>query len=384
MKDSSGTRSVYRELQEHLDQFPIGYPPTESGVELELLELFFSPEEARLALCLSLLPSDARTVARRARRRWSWDITLEETAGKLDVMFMKGVIERSGGRAPFKYQNNMLAIGMFEFSVDHLEPAIVEKLRLYLDDAFGEEFFRVSVPQLRTSPHPAAVLPEHTIETYDNMREFIKRTDETIAVVNCVCKQGEAMLGRPCKQVEDIEICLIIGGAGYIQREQARIIGKEECLAILDRAEESGLVLQPGNTRDPFCICLCCGCCCGVITTAKKMENPARFFATNYYAEIIEERCTGCGICVDRCQMDALTLETEDGKVRLEESRCIGCGLCVTRCPFEAAVLHKKEKVTVPPKNIVQLYMNILKGKVGRKRTMLRMFKMLTGQRLTK
>ena len=35
----------YRKLQEHLDTLPIGYPATESGVELRILEFLFSPEE---------------------------------------------------------------------------------------------------------------------------------------------------------------------------------------------------------------------------------------------------------------------------------------------------------------------------------------------------
>lgn len=374
------TPHIYRQLQEHLDKFPIGLPATESGVELDILAYFFTPSEAELALCLSLIGSSATAVSRRLKKRFGTVMPPATAEGMLDSMFMKGVIDRSGKTAPFSYQNAMLAIGMFEYNVDHLKPELIEKLRVYLDGAFGQEFFRSPFPQLRTSPHLKAVIPEHMIDTYDNMKEFIQNTKEPIAVANCVCKQGEAVQGKPCKQVDDIEICLIIGGESYIQREQARIISKEECLSILDRAEGSGLVLQPGNTRDPFCICLCCGCCCGVITTAKKLPNPAQYFASNYHAEVLVEKCTGCGICLKRCPMDAYTLDKERKKVELDLNRCIGCGLCVTKCPSHAAILRKKEQTTVPPKNVAQLYMNILKGKIGRKKTILRMFKMLSGQ----
>jgi hypothetical protein len=47
--------SIYRKLQLHLDKYPIGYPATDSGVELEILRLFFTEDEAKIALSLSLL-----------------------------------------------------------------------------------------------------------------------------------------------------------------------------------------------------------------------------------------------------------------------------------------------------------------------------------------
>ena len=59
--------------------------------------------------------------------------------------------------------------------------------------------------------------------------------------------------------------------------------------------------------------------------------------------------CGGCGVCVDRCQMDALTLE--DDRVVLNSTRCIGCGLCVSTCPTGSLTLVRKppsEQIMVP------------------------------------
>jgi H+/Na+-translocating ferredoxin:NAD+ oxidoreductase subunit B len=376
-------KTIYRELQLHLDKFPIGFPAAKSGVEIELLEYFFTPEEAKLALCLSLTNSSVSTIIKRYQQKFLSQPDRESVIKHLHEMFMKGVInrsEKSGERVT--YSNAMLVIGMFEFNVDHLQKDLMEKLHRYLNEEFGEEFFKSTLPQLRTSPHLKAVIPEHLIATYDNMKEFVRKTNDQIQVVNCVCKQGEALLGNPCKQTDNIEICIMFGSKSYAERNQARSISKDECLAILDMAEEKGLVLQPGNTKDPFCICLCCGCCCGVITTAKKFPDPARFFATNYFAEISEEVCIGCGICLKRCQMDALVFDKEQKVVRVDLNRCIGCGLCVTKCPTSAAILVKKKKETVPPLNIALLYLSILKGKVGKKKMVLNMLKMLTGKQL--
>ena len=43
---------IYRKLQEHLDQMPIGFPRAESGSDIRLLKLLFTPEEAKIATFL--------------------------------------------------------------------------------------------------------------------------------------------------------------------------------------------------------------------------------------------------------------------------------------------------------------------------------------------
>ena len=49
-------QDIYRRLAKHLDNLPAGYPATESGVEMRILRRLFTPEEATLAIHLTLLP----------------------------------------------------------------------------------------------------------------------------------------------------------------------------------------------------------------------------------------------------------------------------------------------------------------------------------------
>jgi len=44
---------VYRALQEHLDKAPVGFPATESGVEIRIPKQLFTPEEAKITTKLS-------------------------------------------------------------------------------------------------------------------------------------------------------------------------------------------------------------------------------------------------------------------------------------------------------------------------------------------
>ena len=376
----STDNQIYRQLQIQLDKYPIGYPATQSGVEIDILKYFFTPHQAKIALCLTLSSIPVAKIRRRLKEKFQIELSGDDLQEQLNEMFMKGIIRRSGNADNYLYSIAMLAIGMFEYSVDDLTCELVEMIKKYFDEAFVAEFFRSSLPQLRTSHHLKAIVPEYIVDTYDNMRHFITKTKETIHVANCVCKQAEAIMGNPCRQTNNIEVCLLFGPTGYEARGRARNICKEECLSILDMAEEKGMVLQPGNSRNPSCICICCGCCCGVITTAKKQPRPARFFASNYYARLDADLCKGCGICLERCQMEAIIADENNFRVDLD--RCIGCGLCVTKCKLDAVGLIKKDKLTVPPMNTAILYLSILIEKAGRKKMIVNMLKLLLGKPL--
>ena len=47
---------------------------------------------------------------------------------------------------------------------------------------------------------------------------------------------------------------------------------------------------------------------------------------------IVYDFCTGCGLCLEECDQDALTIV--DGKAVVDESKCILCGYCAVVCPI--------------------------------------------------
>ncbi len=51
-------------------------------------------------------------------------------------------------------------------------------------------------------------------------------------------------------------------------------------------------------------------------------------------AEVNGEKCTGCGLCVEACPVDAISLENDKAKVDAE--KCVDCERCVEECPNEA------------------------------------------------
>ena len=57
---------------------------------------------------------------------------------------------------------------------------------------------------------------------------------------------------------------------------------------------------------------------------------------------IKEEDCIGCGICVNECPANAISLIDEIAEINMDE--CIRCGICHDVCPQDA-VRHDSEKI---------------------------------------
>lgn len=364
------TEDIYRELQEHLDKLPIGYPVTDSGVEIRILKHIFSPEEAQIALKLSSMVETIQQIYPRVQES---GLSIEELEQKLETMFKKGSINRykrtdESGKIIY-YSNAQLAIGMLEYKMNDMSKEFCEDFEQYmLHEGFLEEMMLTKIPQFRTIPLNKEVTFDNQVATYDDIRKIIEGVRGGIAVSNCVCRTGKDMLGRPCKVTKLREICMQFGmGADlYIEKGFGRKITKEEAFKILEVAENDGLVVSPGNALYPTFICLCCGCCCEYLGNKRTLPKPVQYFGTNYFAIVDPEECTGCGACIERCQMDALTLIDDISTV--DRDRCIGCGICVPTCPSEAIKLEKLAEETIPPKNMGVLYANIMKKKRKMKR----------------
>jgi NAD-dependent dihydropyrimidine dehydrogenase PreA subunit len=133
----------------------------------------------------------------------------------------------------------------------------------------------------------------------------------------------------------------------YVEEGWARKIDQTEALEMARQNEAEGLVLMPGNQQEPNFMCSCCSDCCQVLNMIQNFPKPAEGVASNYYAEVNTERCTGVGDCVERCPMGAVSLN--NGFAAIELTRCIGCGLCVPICPEHAMSIAKKGQEILPP-----------------------------------
>ena len=327
------TTNVYQKLRKHLDDLPGGYPATETGVELRILKRMFTPEEAWLATHLTLIAEEPRVVARRAK------IGKDEAAIRLEEMARKGLlfrIEETPGKPT--YMAVQFLIGIWEFHVNDLDTELiadVEEYKPYLNQTVWAQ------PQLRIIPVGQSINNELKTMTYEKAEELIADHDH-FSIAPCICRREKNMIGQGCDRPEANCLGFGIGADYYIKNGLGRSSDKQEILDALKAANDHALVLQPGNSKEIVNICCCCGCCCGVLTSLKQLPAPAYHVSSPFTVEADEAKCEGCETCVDRCQMDALSMADE--KVLLNSDRCIGCGLCVTTCPSGALTLKRKSE----------------------------------------
>jgi len=57
-------------------------------------------------------------------------------------------------------------------------------------------------------------------------------------------------------------------------------------------------------------------------------------------ARIVNELCSGCGICIPACPFEALSLNKERKVAEVAEAVCEGCGTCIASCPSGALSLR--------------------------------------------
>jgi ferredoxin len=356
----SDENDIFRSLQKHLDQFPIGLPATPTGIEIKVLKHLFTEEEAVLATELSWEYVPLEKIYDRIDGK---GFSVESLESFLERMIKKGTIKYKIVDGKKVYANIPLVVGIFEYQVNKLTKEFFEDFDEYLISAFGAELLGTKISQFRTIPVKKSVTSENFISNYDEIKHVIQNSEEPITVANCVCRQSQDLYDNQCKQTSLRETCFYFGTTGQLFLDQgwARQVSRDEALEILNQAESDGLVLQSGNTEHPEFICSCCGCCCAILTKLQKLPRPSRVISANFQAKVNSDLCAGCGTCVDRCKINAVKLSDKIAKVILK--RCIGCGVCVPTCPKGAIQLQKKEDETIPPSSKEELFSQIMAKK---------------------
>ncbi len=360
----SNETDVYRDLQQHLDSFPVGFPATESGVEIRMLKNLFTPEEAKIATKLTFAAHATEPLDSIFERFKSSDMTRDMLETALDRMVEKGLLlfQQEGDQ---KYYNNaQLAVGIYEFQISRLSPQFLDDLSQYFKEAYGKEYMGARPTQLRVIPVDKSFTHKDTVAIYDVARELVNDSEGPFMVAPCVCREGRKLAGTTCEVTQRKETCLGFGPIAqqYINQGWGREISKDDVLTLVSESENEGLILQVSNTKEIQVFCSCCSCCCGLLRMKKRTPRPVEFFTTNFYAGVDVDLCTGCETCVDLCQMDALRLEDSVSFVDLD--RCVGCGICVTSCPEGALTLCRNEEQSEPPATLEDLFQAISERKV--------------------
>ncbi len=333
---------VYEKLRERLDMFPQGFPRTESGVEMEILQHLFSPEEAEIMLFLRPYPEPVSTVAERMKQ------DEKELAEKLYDMSRRGLILRF--RVSEEEAFYFLApwvVGIWEFQVKYLNDENITLYEKYHEEGLVPSRKDIKTAGFRVVPVEQEIQDSSEVEPYERVSDIIESSTR-FAVADCICRKEAHMFGKGCDKL--LEGCMMFDMAAdyYIENGFGREITKEEAKQILAKTEEDGLVHHSSNhLGKKIFICNCCGCCCKAMAYITKHNNPDVIAKSNYYAVVDADECTACETCIERCQVAAIQME--DDIAVIDRAACIGCGLCVSTCPAECISLARKSPEKAVP-----------------------------------
>ncbi len=343
------TEDVYIRLREFLNNMPGGFPATESGVELKILKKVFTPEQAEITMKLTGMPEPVSQIAPRI------GMNEAEAAEALEAMAQEGLLVRIRTGDQALYGAVSFVVGIYEFHLKSLDKEFAELMEEYFP-YLAEVWRSVKTKQLRVVPVDSAVEGDRKVATYNQVRELVK-DKQLLAVANCICTKEQELLGNKCTR--PVERCIMFDSFAqyYLDNGMAREITREELEGLLKMGEEQALVLSPTNSKDISNICMCCGCCCGVLKMLKTFDRPADQVQSSYQAKIDPEGCVLCGTCEDRCQV--LAIKEGDEAYEVDPARCIGCGVCVPSCPEEAISLVDKPEAVSVPDNFLEMQIRL-------------------------
>ncbi len=346
---------IFRKLQEQLDQYSVGFPATESGIEIKILEKLFTLPEAEIFSQLTPMLETPEDIAPRI------GMNADDAAKKLADMAEKGLVFSLNKNGIIRYGAIAFVHGLFEFQVTRLDREFAELCQHYIDNEFKEALAFSAAGFLRVIPIQKSIDVRNRVAPYEDAAEILKGVKK-IVVTDCVCRKSAGLLDKSCNKI--LEVCFMFGSMAqyYLDHDMGREVGVEEALQILEKAHEAGLVTQPATSQNPTGMCNCCGDCCGPLSSIKSHPKPAEMVFSNYFAVVDDAECTGCETCVERCEFEAIQINDSD-IAEIDLDRCIGCGLCVTTCPTDAINLEVKaaDNQQVPPQTTLEQMLSMVK-----------------------
>ncbi|MFK5953223.1 MAG: 4Fe-4S binding protein [Desulfobacterium sp.] len=325
---------VYRRLQEKVNEYGPGFPASSSGVELKILKLLFSEQDAEFYMKMDKHPESVNNISKRIGK------DIDKTKKQLEGMLKKGSIFcRTVGDVRVYFPAPYL-IGLYENLAERMDESIANLLEQYHKEVFFDQWAdHVEKTQgLRFLPVQEALNSVTTVFPHDDAIAILK-TKNKIAVIDCPCRKQLKLTGI---STNPIEVCFSFDWlADYYVNDlkQGRALTIEEAMEIQKQCEQLGLINATSIEKDSIILCHCDKHCIHMRSLGSR--NPADHFKSNYYSEVHSEDCIGCGMCLERCPIDAITIGQDQVAV-IDLDRCIGCGLCVTGCTNEALSLKQK------------------------------------------
>jgi len=298
----------------------------------DVLPLIVRPEEVELLL---RMPEKERSITELSEL-----LSLRQAAvrSRLSSLYRRGFLKKKGGRGPYSVRpfGRIISRHLSEGRVGALGK-YVAALADYRMDEHARRAGADPYPEGKVLPISDAVIePVSVVLPYETAISILGKA-RSISLRDCGCRVTYRNCGNP------LRTCLAINEFSneLVDRGVAKKIPLEEAKEALKIANVHGLVNQALYTDwlngEVFDICSCCSCCCVYLRAFMNYRVKHHIAKSGLVARVDADRCTGCGVCLERCVFGARKLE--NGKSVVIEENCYGCGLCTTACDAQASRL---------------------------------------------
>jgi len=303
---------------------------------------------------------------------------------KLDALARKGILFRTVGGDTVRYRPNEAAFVFYRAAfwpggTDETSKALAPLTNRYYLHGFSDNQAFTSKKALRVLPIEETVKDPKAIVPYEQAARVLDAV-QYFAVSVCPCRHRKNLDPHAPNCRHSTEVCLHFDKLGRytVENGMGREITREQTEEILRQCAEEGLVHGIQNWVEGIdTICNCCKCCCNFFEAYHVLKHAEGMTPSSYWARSHPDTCIGCGLCVKRCPMDAITLEdcpeakdrittvaannqagkkelkNKTGRVsKVDQRLCVGCGVCAYKCPSASLVLELREGALPPPANV--------------------------------